>query len=116
MKIRAIIDGKGVMGWYVCLDGYHHIVPFDASVLYSMCIDIALCAEDTGRDDKHGERIFGSRGKMQGGDRVFVRSGRNPLEMRWIDYAWRLSGDNGSIGITAYSSAELEIIPRKESE
>ena len=83
MRIRAKIDGQYVYGWYRYHPYYesHQLMVFitdedrnchGGGTWQEHEIDISLCAEDTGRKDKNGKPIFGSKGDMKGGDRVSV--------------------------------------------
>lgn len=129
---------KLVVGWYAGINGKHYIVPSHAYVgikdghwstsredagrlglLYATGlyeIDISTAAEATGKLDKNGKEIFGSKGDMQEGDRIKADGRDNPICVNWDDTKahWGLPkitplGD--------WTSDELEIIePVKPTE
>ncbi len=125
-KIRAIVDGKEVFGWYYedDVDGKgskpfilpcHHKLKLWADAIQ---IDISTAAVATGRKDKNGVEIFGSKGEMRGGDRVSVRKGK-PYKVAWCDYrlTWVLVGRPMEEELhKCHYPDELEIIPKASEE
>ena len=131
--IRAIIDGKVVVGWYFTIHDRHFISSsaseaqsyyahndtemFDILAWYEIP-DISLCAVATGRMDKNDVEIFGSKGDMQGGDRVSC-VGDSSRITQWSDedLQWQLGGATDGTPFTTLSpwdADELEIIPRED--
>lgn len=119
-KIRWIDkEGKEWVGWYYQISGDHFLLPSDlvhSDLLLALSEvtiripDPATAAVATGRKDKHGVEIFGSKGEMQGGDRVEI-SGlkrRKRLGVHWSRSAWRIQNDT----LGAWDSSMLEIIPK----
>lgn len=130
-KIRAIIDGKEVVGWYVyrCqtkLSGevvWKHTVYVAHSEGFTDCIeipDISTCAVATGRKDKHGVEIFGSKGEMQGGDRIRGCTTGEHRDVSWDEQqlTWVATtqyGNHAKVGPLAnYDTTGHEIIPKSE--
>lgn len=122
-KIRAIIDGKEVVGWYVyaCRTNIsteiywqHELyVPDEIGFTNYIVFNPATTAVATGRKDKHGVEIFGSKGEMQGGDRL--KFGTETVEARWSEeYAqWRTYW--GESYESVIFPDMLEIIPRQKA-
>ena len=125
-------DGKEVVGWYCCLkNNTHAIVLHEDSVVFTggsisvrpFHIDPAPAAFDTGKDDKHGKRIFGSKGEFQGGDRVqittenYYDNGRDWVRDAKVEYqssamTWVARVHESSWhGFADLHDAQLEIIP-----
>lgn len=123
-------DGGVVYGWYVPLDKRHFVVPpcgdpetelvrwfrtaHNTIQLWGAIeIDISTAAVKTGKLDKHGDDIYGSKGDMQGGDRVEhddVR--RRRLLVTWIED--RLTWGMGDGLLCDSQSIYLEIIKDQE--
>ena len=108
-QIRAIVDGKAVVGWYCWFAVHARVVDgCRADVVELIEIDPATAAVDTGRKDKHGKPIFGSKGIWQGGD-VVKRPSLSGASIWWGGSGWY-------IGSTYFGDcdAELEIIPKED--
>ncbi|MCK5606655.1 hypothetical protein KAR91_32435 [Candidatus Pacearchaeota archaeon] len=101
---------KLVCGWYACVtDGpclvkRHLLIPEvnwlttedrQAFSITAIEIDISTAAEDTGKLDKHGKPIFGSRGPMHGGDRVSIGGVQHEAAWRDSHSYWGLRTDCG---------------------
>ncbi|KKN77669.1 hypothetical protein LCGC14_0357950 [marine sediment metagenome] len=76
-------------------------------------IDLATGAEDTGKDDLHGDRIYGSRGEMKGRDRVIDNGGYE--HGVWWDTV-RLVWMMGNIPLGPQLESELEIVKAPDSD
>jgi len=137
MKVRAKIKGRKVVeGWY-CYSkkqDQHFIIQCDdglslgPNILYFwgtaenswFCvikIDISTAAVETGKLDKHDKMIWGSKGQMQGGDKVRIHS-KDKLEeidfdAEWNERvsAWVFQQEGGVMSrFCSWNSDELEII------
>lgn len=132
MKVRAKTkDGTEVVGWYVqCLDRHFaYVQPKASSFDYKhdeeygrlwtvtgfVEIEIKSAAVDTGKLDKHGKMIFGSKGEMQGGDRIRYRTGLGHARLvcdgvRWNADTLQWAAMRGA-QLASIDIRELEIIP-----
>jgi hypothetical protein len=117
MQVRAKTkDGKEkeVVGWYVEIAGKPGIVPLDARAIFCMWIDPATAAYDTGKLDKHGDRIYGSKGEMRGGDSVIASGVDTPSCVYWHagnNYGqWVMESDEYIRPLYGWESSGLEII------
>jgi hypothetical protein len=82
--------------------------------LKAIRIDRATAAVDTGKLDKHGKRIRGSKGEMQGGDTI-QQAWYKPAQVYWDenDGCWAFHPEDSTDGVfDLYASAsdELEIV------
>ncbi len=122
--IRAKIEGKYVFGWYyeddVDSDGLKPFIMPSCNKFkqWGDCIripDLSLCAESTGRKDKTGKEIYGSKGEMQGGDRVRLDGVEDAVGINWNPHHlyW---GCPMATQLGQWLSDELEILPEKEAE
>ncbi len=131
-KIRAIVDGKEVFGWYRYHPYYesHQLmvfVPDESRNCYGGGswqeneIDLSTAAVATGRKDNKDVEIFGSKGEMQGGDKIRIhghgtavyRAAWSERDLQWIlhDYAKK-----ESFPLYAWNPDELEILPKAPEE
>ncbi len=109
-------DGKVVYGWYFedDVDG-NGLKPFlmphlpEFKLWADMIpIDISTAAVKTGKKDKNGDDIYGSKDDMEGGDMV-KRSSMTKAPVWW-------SGNGWYVGTTYMGdiTAELEIIKEQD--
>lgn len=131
-KIRAIINGEPVYGWY-CREysGRHYMINSNEDlwavglaadpVLRPSTFNPASAAVATGKlaKDKDGKevKIFGSKEPFQGGDRVKVGGVQFDVEWWEDQLCWGVKGvDTGVFwsGLSEYN--KLEIIPKETSE
>ncbi len=135
-KIRAKIDGKMVVGWYAPINHFGHVlIPLNArackvngigaearlnisAISPIIEFDPSTAAIDTCKDDKHGVRIFGSKGEFQGGDRIQRDSEKRIWEVVWDNSycQWRLTdvtdiSKGTPCSLTSWQASYLEIIP-----
>ena len=121
-KVRAIVNGKEMVGWYAVLKNNTHTfvthedpVRFHSDAIWVKVwqIDPATAAVDTGRKDKHGKPIFGSKGLFEGGDMVKADGLKYTVRVNWNDKRlhWGLPM---ATALGSYESDELEIIPKEE--
>jgi hypothetical protein len=122
MQVRAKTpDGKEVVGYAFESEGDWYIITTEATVRwvedhYEMNgieeIVRETAAIDTGKLDKHGERIFGSKGEMQGGDTVRIHGhGTSRYKAVWHDLSWGLyNKKDGFYSLYVWNCDELEII------
>ena len=126
--IRAKTKDGMKVGWYFrTYDGKHFIIRLNVGLWYfedakttymhqdsfSQIEDISSAAEATGKKDKNGDMIFGSRGEMQGGDRV--KNGDyvgNPDHWRY----WTRSVVWGDVGWCGIEGESVEIIKPEEGK
>ncbi len=140
--IRAIIDGEAKYGWYCQVSNSAHspepvkhflIAP---NTFYYECDnaldiadaieipDLSLCAVATGKMAKGPDgkviEIYGSRGEMQGGDRVNAGKNYNYIGVcEWLpeDLTWIIAKDENSWNdLSDWPSDQLTILPRKEGK
>ncbi len=120
MKIRAIVDGNVKVGWYRYHPYYeiHQLMVFvpneepGGGFWREIEIDISTAAEATGKLDKHGDEIYGSRRDMQGGDRVKLYQTR--WDVTWNEGRLQWMVDRHGSGYALSTADELEIIPPEE--
>ena len=125
--IRAIVDGNVKVGWYVyaCETNFKaeiywqhqlHIPHAHGFMEVFMFSDVAGMAEATGKLDKNGDEIYGSRGDMQGGDRVAIRGERDLTPVCWNvhELTWMLGRDGKLLNLSCWLPDELEIIKGAE--
>lgn len=131
MKVRAIIDGQAKFGWYAQvtstptamesngvkrdflfpITAYWYEELGDILIADAVVIpDISLCAVATGRKDKNGVEIYGSKGDMKGGDRVKADGSKCAVRVNWNDtnLQW---GFPMATALGSWQPGELEILP-----
>lgn len=128
-EVRAIVDGKEVFGWYALLKNNTHVIILhedsvflDHGVVLARVfnIDISTVAVSTGKKDKHGKEIFGSKGEMKGGDRIGTLTSTGKVAEGNVVYdsdalTWVVNYDGVTIyPISTWMSDELEVIEEKE--
>ena len=128
-------DGKEWFGWYFQMgdgqqglaehylitdkSGLHYDEDDNLSVRDFVKIDITTAAVDTGKDAKNG-RIYGSKGEMQGGDRVKLPM-LNKLAIFPVLWSnrklqWSLKATSADLQLHTWNPDELEIIKEKQDE
>ncbi|KKK87458.1 hypothetical protein LCGC14_2753050 [marine sediment metagenome] len=126
MEIRAKDrDGRFVYGYHCIITGTHYLLLKNAefirhagthSIIEDMFveIDISTAAEDTGKDDKHGDRIFGCKGNMVGGDTVNGPDCEDYVYWCSHTLTWIIRNTKQHIRLAHVASAELEIVKEKD--
>ncbi|MHC4346344.1 MAG: hypothetical protein ACYSUP_16845 [Planctomycetota bacterium] len=123
---------KEVVGWYCEIAKVPHIIPPTADFLRKRSdtssiavhglipIDPATAAYDTGKLDKHGKRIYGSKGEMQGGDSVIASGVDTPSCVYWhagSNYGqWVMESDEYIRPLYGWESSGLEIITAEKGK
>lgn len=138
-KIRAEIDGEYKYGYgFQDSEGEHWLIPLgtnttryvgltsqnDRYEIYNVLkFDPAKAAVDTGKDDKNGERIYGSKKPLfQDGDRVGIKMHTGKLAEANVLYdtdalTWVANFDKiTQYPLSSWLSDELEIIPKTQEK
>lgn len=119
---RVVVDG-----YYYYIDhrhyissGKHLLLASTEQVVVFVEIDPAQAAVATGRKDKHGTEIYGSKGIFQGGDRLSIIT-KSDCELGiwdvcWANwsYGWRFRTGPTSFPLEHWPLAELEILKEKD--
>ena len=113
MRIRSRVDGVYVYGWYFYSSGQKkhmlHLLD-DESGVVAVEIDPSLTSLATGKKDKNGEEIFGSKGEFTDGDNIcsWPECGNHyPVEWDKTRLTWMA-------GMDLLGEVESDIIPKEQ--